>query len=232
MCLVETLCQLLKARLSNQICSLRVAIFKSGIVEQVERFKVGLGTVIEENGRTTLPLELGKDKLFTAWHSEDFKLDLGGLIDGFECLLLFFFIIVVLTWSVDLLLALEVEFPRGVRYLELLVSDLHLLSQSREDLLRRHRREETVCAVSRVLPVLQSQQDRVWIILVSFGQLWVLHQLVDFGAKDEVTAHLGVAFRLHGLLLLLFGLYDGLVGLVTLGELGTDLLSSGELTVL
>ena len=133
---------------------MRVTIFKSGIVEQVKRFKVGLGTVIEENGCTTLPLKLGKDKLFTAWHSEDFKLDLCGLIDGLECLLLFFFIIVVLTWSVDLLLALEVEFPRGVRYLELLVGDLHLLGQSREDLLRRHRREETVCAVCRVLPVL------------------------------------------------------------------------------
>lgn len=119
----------------------------------MERFKVGLGTVVEKNGCATLSLKLGEDELLTTWHPKDFKLDLGGLIDGLKLLFLFFFI-VILTWRVDLLLALEVELPRGVRYLELLVSDLHLLGQSRENLLWRHRREEAMCAVRRVLPVL------------------------------------------------------------------------------
>ena len=86
--------------------------------------------------------------------------------------------------------------------------------------------------IARVLPVLEGKQDRVGIVLVSISELWVVLVAVLLVVEDEVAADLARAVGLHGLLLFLLGLGDGLVGLVALDELGTDLLGSGELAIL
>ena len=86
--------------------------------------------------------------------------------------------------------------------------------------------------VLRAIEVLESQQDRVWVVSLLLSELGVGNPTVDLIVHGVSTACLTLDVSLHSLLAVLLLPRDLFVGLMARGELLSDLLWGGEITTL
>ena len=87
-------------------------------------------------------------------------------------------------------------------------------------------------AVGAFLVLFESEQDSVWVISLTFGQLGVFVPPVVELALSITTTRLGLNMRLHGLLAVLLLLCHSFVSLVARQKLLTHFLSIGKLATL
>ena len=203
------------------------------VVIQGQLVHVDFHGFVEKNRRTRLSLEVDEEHLVGAlWYLKNFKLHLGCLNYGHKFFLLLLLVtVLILRLLVNLLFALEVDFPDVVSDLEGLVLELQIFNQLRKDLLRRDRREKAVSPIGAFLVLLECEQNRVAVVPLTLGQLGVFVPPVVELISD-VTARLSLNMRFHGLLAVLLLLRHGLVGLVARNELLTHLLGVGKLAAL
>ena len=159
-------------------------------------------------------------------------MDLDVFKDRSKLLTLVLFFVFLLRFLVNLLTKLEVHPPYRIRDSELLTLLTHLLSELRQYILGRHRREEAVCALVRSIKVLKCQQNRVWVISLVLSKLRIVNPTVDLVVHGISTASLALDMSLHGLLAVLLLSCDLFVCLMARGELLSDLLGGGEFTAL
>ena len=87
-------------------------------------------------------------------------------------------------------------------------------------------------ALIRSVEVLESQQDRVWVVSFVFSELGIVNPAVDLIVHSVTTACLALDMSLHGLFAVLLLSGDLFVCLMARGELLSDLLWGGEITTL
>ena len=87
-------------------------------------------------------------------------------------------------------------------------------------------------ALIRSVEVLESQQDRVWVVPLILSELGIINPTVDLIVHGVTTACLALDMSLHGLFAVLLLSSDLFVCLMARGELLSDLLWGGEITTL